>query len=141
MPPNTVYVGRPTAMGNPVRAGLWRGYTAEDAVRDFRRWVTGDLSIQNIFGTPPTMEEIKALRGHNLACWCRLDQPCHADVLLEIANDCIVENTQGRIVDEFRTALKALLNEAVRSGLDIDVLLEIANDELHPEFTEDMINQ
>jgi hypothetical protein len=27
-----------------------------------------------------------ALRGKNLACWCPLDQPCHADVLLEIAN-------------------------------------------------------
>jgi hypothetical protein len=27
------------------------------------------------------------LRGKNLACWCPLDQPCHADVLLELAND------------------------------------------------------
>ena len=27
-----------------------------------------------------------ALRGHDLACWCPLDQPCHADVLLELAN-------------------------------------------------------
>lgn len=26
------------------------------------------------------------LRGKHLACWCQLDQPCHADVLLEIAN-------------------------------------------------------
>lgn len=26
------------------------------------------------------------LRGHDLACWCPLDQPCHADVLLELAN-------------------------------------------------------
>lgn len=26
------------------------------------------------------------LRGKNLACWCPLDQKCHADVLLEIAN-------------------------------------------------------
>lgn len=25
------------------------------------------------------------LRGKDLACWCPLDQPCHADVLLEIA--------------------------------------------------------
>ena len=27
-----------------------------------------------------------ALAGHDLACWCPLDGPCHADVLLEIAN-------------------------------------------------------
>lgn len=26
------------------------------------------------------------LRGHDLACWCPLDQPCHADVLLDLAN-------------------------------------------------------
>jgi hypothetical protein len=26
------------------------------------------------------------LRGKNLACWCSLDQPCHVDVLLEVAN-------------------------------------------------------
>jgi len=36
---------------------------------------------------PPSVERIKAeLRGRNLACWCPPDQPCHADVLLEIAN-------------------------------------------------------
>jgi Domain of unknown function (DUF4326) len=26
------------------------------------------------------------LRGRDLACYCALDQPCHADVLLELAN-------------------------------------------------------
>lgn len=37
--------------------------------------------------TPPTLERIRAeLRGHDLACWCPLGQPCHADVLLELAN-------------------------------------------------------
>jgi len=29
---------------------------------------------------------LPSLRGKNLACWCPLDQPCHADVLLELAN-------------------------------------------------------
>lgn len=38
-------------------------------------------------GTAPSIIEIvEALRGKNLACFCALDQPCHADVLLEIAN-------------------------------------------------------
>lgn len=33
------------------------------------------------------VEQIRAgLAGKNLACWCPLDEPCHADVLLEIAN-------------------------------------------------------
>lgn len=36
---------------------------------------------------PPTIDQIQEeLRGKNLACWCPLDQPCHADVLLELAN-------------------------------------------------------
>ena len=30
--------------------------------------------------------DFASLRGRNLACWCPLDQPCHADVLLELAN-------------------------------------------------------
>ena len=29
---------------------------------------------------------ILILKGHGLACWCHLDAPCHADVLLELAN-------------------------------------------------------
>lgn len=32
------------------------------------------------------IEEVKELRGRNLACWCSLDMPCHADVLLRLAN-------------------------------------------------------
>ncbi|MBB4212022.1 uncharacterized protein DUF4326 [Rhodothalassium salexigens DSM 2132] len=29
---------------------------------------------------------VHELRGRDLACWCPLDQPCHADVLLALAN-------------------------------------------------------
>lgn len=40
-----------------------------------------------VVGPPPTIDEIREkLRGKNLACFCPLDQPCHADVLLELAN-------------------------------------------------------
>jgi hypothetical protein len=28
----------------------------------------------------------RELRGRDLACYCPLDEPCHADVLLEVAN-------------------------------------------------------
>ena len=28
----------------------------------------------------------RELAGRDLACWCPLDEPCHADVLLEVAN-------------------------------------------------------
>ena len=30
--------------------------------------------------------EMEKLRGKNLACWCALGKPCHADVLLALAN-------------------------------------------------------
>jgi hypothetical protein len=29
---------------------------------------------------------MRELRGKNLACWCKPGEPCHADVLLELAN-------------------------------------------------------
>jgi Domain of unknown function (DUF4326) len=29
---------------------------------------------------------VRELRGRDLTCWCPLDQPCHADVLLDVAN-------------------------------------------------------
>ena len=31
-------------------------------------------------------EAVRRLRGWNVACFCKLDEPCHGDVLLEIAN-------------------------------------------------------
>jgi hypothetical protein len=32
------------------------------------------------------IEEIEELRGRNLACWCAPGSPCHAEILLEMAN-------------------------------------------------------
>ena len=72
MPPKTVYVGRGSKWGNPFRVG--DGRTANEAVDCYREF----LQIRRI--------EVGELRGKNLCCWCRLDQPCHADVLLELAN-------------------------------------------------------
>jgi len=90
MPPNTVYVGRPTKWGNPFIPQCYEAWSAgcqrdaiEMAVDDFSQWMRGeeyDLPFQQ---SVPSVEE---LRGKDLACWCPLDQPCHADVLLEIAN-------------------------------------------------------
>jgi hypothetical protein len=35
-----------------------------------------------------TIEDARReLRGRDLACYCPLDETCHADVLLEVAND------------------------------------------------------
>lgn len=35
---------------------------------------------------PPTIEEIQTLKGRHLACTCPLNLPCHADILIELAN-------------------------------------------------------
>ena len=90
MPEGAVYVGRPTRFGNPLRIGQWRNYGAGEAVRDYQRWLRRDpvvRSYENAYGLPPTPAEIRAaLRGKDLACWCPLDQPCHADILLKLAN-------------------------------------------------------
>ena len=81
MPENTVYVGRPTQWGNPFK--VFGDQTAALAVAKYRyeiiRMGGGIVGFNHLWVE-------RHLRGKNLACWCSLDQPCHADVLLEIAN-------------------------------------------------------
>ncbi len=79
MPANAVYVGRPTKWGNPFR--LSDGLSQAEVVNRFRRWITEDAVPQN-----ELRAALSELRGNDLICWCRLDQPCHADVLIELAN-------------------------------------------------------
>ena len=88
MPANTVKVDRTTRWGNQIVVGSDRGigylpWTAEEAVQTFRHEMEYALS-EKASGEPPL--DLSPLRGKNLACWCALDAPCHADVLLELAN-------------------------------------------------------
>jgi hypothetical protein len=93
MPEGAIYVGRPTKWGNPFREGdrLDRRdrdlLTAERALELFQ-FTTCPIEDKPGFVTDFELNEIdiRPLRGHDLACWCPLDQPCHADVLLELAN-------------------------------------------------------
>ena len=75
MPANTIYVGRPTKWGNNFVVG--KNGTALAAVHHYRKHMAA-AAVKALAQ--------RELRGKNLACFCRLDQPCHADVLLEIAN-------------------------------------------------------
>ena len=77
MPVNTVYVGRPTIWGNP-----WE--TTDDSRRKevliyYETWLRGELIDR------PHM--LDPLKGKDLACWCPLDKPCHADVLLKFLKE------------------------------------------------------
>ena len=62
-----------------------RRYAARMAVSLFGdellHWFGGRIEIE-----PGLREAIAGLAGHDLVCWCALDQPCHADVLLKLAN-------------------------------------------------------
>ncbi len=78
MPANTVYVGRPTKWGNPYRLEVFDG-KREAVVAAFWRYLHHENGAE-------LRNAVRELRGKNLACWCPLDQPCHADVLLELAN-------------------------------------------------------
>ena len=82
MPPNTIIVARPSRWGNPFKAAdHGSGTHAQSiAVKLYECWL--DRSEQ----AKLMAAAIRDLRGKNLACWCKLGDPCHADVLLELAN-------------------------------------------------------
>ena len=87
MPADTVIVSRPSRYGNPFRVG--RDGTAEECVAKFRAHWERALEIAQMPPRSPPMPFnnpifLGPLVGKNLACWCALDQPCHADVLLDI---------------------------------------------------------
>jgi hypothetical protein len=115
MPPNTVKVDRSTKWGNPFDfrdssfcwVALSYGEKGDPAgrraasVKAFRDWIVSDAGMRlegcglyagdEPIAVSPAIEaqqppDPTELRGKNLACWCPLDQPCHADVLLELAN-------------------------------------------------------
>lgn len=90
MPPNTVYVARPSKWGNPYVVGR-DVRSAEGAVRMFRRWLDGLLDdapgdCADLNARDRILADIEQLRGKNLACYCRPGDACHADILLERAN-------------------------------------------------------
>ena len=71
-----VYVGRPSKFGNPFSIG--KDGTREDVIKKYREWIKT---------RPDLIAAAKIeLRDKILACWCA-PQACHADVLLEIANE------------------------------------------------------
>ena len=92
MPPDTVKVDRTTRWGNPFRSHR-DGVPMDAALAAslFAKMIEhegGWISVKNRRGivSIDTAEVRRELAGKNLACWCELGEPCHADVLLRIAN-------------------------------------------------------
>jgi Domain of unknown function (DUF4326) len=80
-PAGAVVVARPSKWGNPFVIDGER--SRPQAVAQFERALVHGLPAP----LPYTVEDVRReLAGRDLACWCPLDEPCHADVLLRIAN-------------------------------------------------------
>jgi len=88
LPKNAKKVDRSTRWGNPFKVGKSAsGFSIAlpkviqnnyEAVEAYKYYLQTWLLI-----APNCVHE---LRGKDLACWCKLDEYCHADVLLEVAN-------------------------------------------------------
>lgn len=90
--PNVVYVGRPRkgqlwGFGNPFVVGRDGG--PGECIPKFEKWLaTGDPQ-----GNPDATEDrrqwilnnLRLLKGKHLVCWCA-PKPCHAEVLMRLAN-------------------------------------------------------
>ena len=96
IPADAVKVDRTTVFGNPFTV---ERYGREQAIALYRSWITGEMTDKYIMHSYPELigkhlvsrrkaivSFLPTLMGKNLACWCPLDTPCHADTLLEIAN-------------------------------------------------------
>lgn len=79
MPRRAVYVGRPTKWGNPFRIGdageNELPMSREETIDRYKRYIKRRVDL-----------DPRELHGKDLACWCALNVPCHADVLLKLAN-------------------------------------------------------
>lgn len=93
-----VYVGRPTKFGNP--------FKVREAITEYCLALLNDAEINFYCLGQPINNHIvscyffekyiltdkyklkvkKELKGKNLSCWCKVGEPCHADILLKIAN-------------------------------------------------------
>ncbi len=80
-----VCVDRSTQWGNPFKIGdiiEGKPITQQIAVGLFRAAIASNNPILKF-----RRGDLWKLRGKNLACWCAKNSACHADVLLELAND------------------------------------------------------
>ncbi|TWG21369.1 uncharacterized protein DUF4326 [Actinoplanes teichomyceticus] len=103
--PDAARVDRFTRWGHPFPAdehgGRRRGVPAGAAGR----------RVPGVAGHPPvTVDAVRTgLAGRDLACWCRPDEPCHAQVLLEVAvGEALLLEGAGR-ADGRRAAVPKLI--------------------------------
>lgn len=77
IPPDAVYVGRPSKWGNPFKMRYDTLEERLDVIFSYKTWLE-----EQVWDGKLNMSELK---GRDLVCWCA-PLPCHADILLELAN-------------------------------------------------------
>ena len=89
MPENTIYIGRPTKYANPFKLADFRISNDEGDVVA-KAWVMrgfGEhLTCMQDFEPEKYAAILSELHGKNVCCWCSLDENCHGDAWLELAN-------------------------------------------------------
>ena len=75
IPVGAVYIGKPSKWGNPYKMN--RNFNREKVIVLYREWIIKQIESGKL--------DIEELRGKDLVCWCS-PEPCHGDVLLELAN-------------------------------------------------------
>jgi hypothetical protein len=95
-----IYVGRKTKWGNPFVVGKfihdtwWDSFDKEDKIKYFSddySAVPDNAEAVRLFKkywkvSEQGYEPKELLKGKNLSCWCKVGEPCHADILLEMAS-------------------------------------------------------
>lgn len=90
--PDAVIVDRRTKWGNEWAVIAWGGRHQVRHTTDWEIRSVHDTHLEAVRAAVEYFREsmrgvdVSELHGRDLACWCPLDQPCHADVLLELAN-------------------------------------------------------
>lgn len=149
MPAGAVYVGRPSKFGNPFQAiraecGCWdvqdeNGVLYVLSLRHHKPGICNGKPVSKAFAARHavglfaslgvgelTPEDLASLRGHDLACWCPIDDaegnrvPCHADVLLEVANR--ETTSDARAISAARTGASRGTIEAAPGGASTPLL-------------------
>lgn len=91
-PEGAIVVARLSRWGNPFtfKDAESAGFTRKDAVTAFADWLHGNPwacgADRYEAKRQAILDSLSDLRGHDLCCWCPLGSPCHADILLELAN-------------------------------------------------------
>lgn len=94
MPPGTVKVDRTTRWGNPFRVrkvsrDMSAVFDGETKLGELPHKAATILCIQlfRLYATSRAHKEpdwLKPLCGKDVACWCRMGSPCHADAIINI---------------------------------------------------------